>query len=212
MARTVNCIKLGKEAEGLDFAPYPGELGKRIWESVSKEAWAAWLKHQTMLVNENRLNLADARARQYLARQMENHFFGDGADAAQGHVPPSAWGQAWTTQAPCPNACLRLAHSPRPGPTARPGRCWTPTLRPSPHFCTAGTPGRLTRSARACCITWACWRPPRRSSCLCSPGKPPKTRPNGAPWPMHWVPPARIWDQANTASCSHKASSRLPCA
>jgi Fe-S cluster biosynthesis and repair protein YggX len=89
MARTVNCIKLGKEAEGMDFAPYPGELGKRIWESVSKEAWAAWVKHQTMLVNENRLNLADARARQYLARQMENHFFGDGADAAQGYVPPT---------------------------------------------------------------------------------------------------------------------------
>lgn len=65
MARTVQCIKLGKEAEGLDFPPYPGELGKRIWEGVSKEAWAGWLKHQTMLVNENRLNLADARARQY---------------------------------------------------------------------------------------------------------------------------------------------------
>jgi Fe-S cluster biosynthesis and repair protein YggX len=90
MARTVNCIKLGREAEGLDFPPYPGELGKRLWESVSKEAWAAWLQHQTMLVNENRLNLADARARQYLARQMENHFFGSGADAAQGYVPPSA--------------------------------------------------------------------------------------------------------------------------
>jgi Fe-S cluster biosynthesis and repair protein YggX len=90
MARTVQCIKLGKEAEGLDFPPYPGELGKRIWESVSKEAWAAWLKHQTMLVNENRLNLADLKARQYLARQMENHFFGGGADAAAGYVPPSA--------------------------------------------------------------------------------------------------------------------------
>jgi Fe-S cluster biosynthesis and repair protein YggX len=90
MARTVHCIKLEKEAEGLDFAPYPGELGKRIWENVSKDAWAAWLKHQTMLVNENRLNLADLRARQYLARQMENHFFGDGADAAQGYVPPPA--------------------------------------------------------------------------------------------------------------------------
>ena len=74
MARTVNCIKLGTEAEGLDFPPYPGD----------------WLKHQTMLVNENRLNLADARARQYLARQMENHFFGGGADAAQGYVPPKA--------------------------------------------------------------------------------------------------------------------------
>ena len=58
MARMVNCIKLGKEAEGLDFPPYPGELGKRLWENVSKEAWAAWLKHQTMLVNENRLNQA----------------------------------------------------------------------------------------------------------------------------------------------------------
>lgn len=90
MARTVHCIKLNKEAEGLDFPPYPGELGKRIWQNVSKEAWAAWLKHQTMLVNENRLNLADARARQYLARQMENHFFGAGADAAQGYVPPQA--------------------------------------------------------------------------------------------------------------------------
>ena len=61
-----------KEAEGLDFAPYPGELGKRIYDNVSKEALAAWKKHQTMLVNENRLNLADARARQYLARQMES--------------------------------------------------------------------------------------------------------------------------------------------
>ena len=80
MARNVQCVMLKKEAAGLDFAPYPGELGKRIYENVSKEAWAAWLKHQTMLVNENRLNLADARARQYLARQMENHFFGQGAD------------------------------------------------------------------------------------------------------------------------------------
>jgi len=90
MARMVNCVKLHKEAEGLDFPPYPGELGKRLWENVSKEAWAGWLKHQTMLVNENRLNLADQRARQYLARQMENHFFGEGADAAAGYVPPTA--------------------------------------------------------------------------------------------------------------------------
>jgi Fe-S cluster biosynthesis and repair protein YggX len=89
MARTIHCIKLNKEAEGLDFPPYPGELGKKIYESVSKEAWAAWLKHQTMLVNENRLNLADARARKYLATQMEKHFFGDGADAAMGYVPPT---------------------------------------------------------------------------------------------------------------------------
>ena len=89
MTRLVQCIHLKKEAEGMDYAPYPGELGKRIYNSVSKEAWQMWMKHQTMLVNENRLNLADARARQYLARQMENHFFGDGADAAQGYVPPT---------------------------------------------------------------------------------------------------------------------------
>ena len=89
MARTVHCIKLGREAEGLDFPPYPGELGKRIYESVSKEAWQGWLKQQTMLVNENRLNLADQRAREYLKRQMESHFFGTGADTAAGYVPPS---------------------------------------------------------------------------------------------------------------------------
>jgi Fe-S cluster biosynthesis and repair protein YggX len=86
----VKCVKLGREAEGLDFAPYPGELGKRIYENVSKEAWAQGLKQQTMLVNENRLNLADQRARKYLAAQMEKHFFGEGADQAAGYVPPSA--------------------------------------------------------------------------------------------------------------------------
>jgi Fe-S cluster biosynthesis and repair protein YggX len=90
MARTVNCIKLGREAEGLDFPPLPGELGKRLYENVSKEAWAAWQKHQTMLVNENRLNLADARARKYLMTQLEAYFFGEGAEVPQGFVPPSA--------------------------------------------------------------------------------------------------------------------------
>ena len=88
MARTVQCIYLKKEAEGMDYAPYPGELGKRIYNQVSKEAWQLWMKHQTMLVNENRLNLADQRARQYLARQMENFFFGGGAEQPAGYVPP----------------------------------------------------------------------------------------------------------------------------
>ena len=88
MARMVKCVKLGHEAEGLDRPTYPGELGKRIYNNVSKEAWQGWIKHQTMLINENRLNLADAKARQYLAEQMEKHFFGDGADQAQGYVPP----------------------------------------------------------------------------------------------------------------------------
>jgi Fe-S cluster biosynthesis and repair protein YggX len=88
MARMVNCVKLGREAEGLDLPPMPGELGKRIYENVSKEAWQQWLRYQTMLVNENRLKLADARARKYLAEQLEKHFFGEGADKVSGYVPP----------------------------------------------------------------------------------------------------------------------------
>ncbi len=90
MPRTVNCAYLKKEAEGLAFLPYPGELGKKIYAEISKEAWQLWLKHQTMLVNENRLNLADQRARQYLARQMELFLFGTGGDQPVGYVPPSA--------------------------------------------------------------------------------------------------------------------------
>ena len=89
MTRMIQCSYLKKEAEGLTFAPYPGELGKRIYDTISKEAFEMWKRHQTMLVNENRLNLADARARQYLARQMERFFFGEGADQPQGYVPPS---------------------------------------------------------------------------------------------------------------------------
>ena len=88
MARMVHCIKLGKEAEGLDFPPVPGELGRRIFESVSKEAWQQWQRHQTMLLNENRLSLADARARKYLQAQMEQYVFGDGADMPSGYTPP----------------------------------------------------------------------------------------------------------------------------
>jgi Fe-S cluster biosynthesis and repair protein YggX len=90
MARTIRCIKLGHDAEGLDFPTYPGALGKRIFENVSKQAWQEWLKHQTTLINENRLNLADARARKYLEEQMEKHFFGGGADVATGYVPPKS--------------------------------------------------------------------------------------------------------------------------
>jgi Fe-S cluster biosynthesis and repair protein YggX len=86
--RNVFCIKLQREAEGLDFPPYPGALGTRIFENVSKEAWQAWLEQQKMLINENRLNLADAKARKYLAEQMQKHFFGEGADQAAGFVPP----------------------------------------------------------------------------------------------------------------------------
>ena len=90
MGRTVNCIKLGREAEGLDFPPYPGELGKRIFDNVSKEAWQVWVRYQTMLINENRLNLADPNARVYLMRQAESYFFGGGADQVSGFTPPRA--------------------------------------------------------------------------------------------------------------------------
>ncbi|MGZ8256467.1 MAG: oxidative damage protection protein [Gallionella sp.] len=89
MARNVQCVKLGREAEGLDRLPYPGPLGQRIFENVSKEAWQGWIKHQTMLVNENRLNLADLAARKYLAAQMESYFFSGTADAIQGYVAPA---------------------------------------------------------------------------------------------------------------------------
>ena len=88
MARMVQCIKLGREAEGLERLPYPGPLGQRIFDNVSKEAWQGWIKHQTMLVNENRLSLADAHARKYLAAQMEAYFFGAGAQMPEGYVPP----------------------------------------------------------------------------------------------------------------------------
>ena len=90
MARTVHCVKLKRDAEGLDFPPYPGDLGKRIWQSISKEAWQDWIAVQTRLVNENRLNLADARARKYLKEQMEQFLFEDRDIEAQGFVPPSA--------------------------------------------------------------------------------------------------------------------------
>ena len=90
MARMVNCIKLGREAEALDFPPYPGDLGKRIYESVSKEAWQQWIRMQTMIINENRLNLADAAQRKYLPEQIEKHCLGGGADQVQGYVPPGA--------------------------------------------------------------------------------------------------------------------------
>ncbi len=89
MTRMVNCIKLKTEAEGLDFPPYPGVLGKRLYDQVSKQAWKEWLEHQKRLVNENRLNLADVKARKYLEEQMTRHFFGEGADQASGFVPPA---------------------------------------------------------------------------------------------------------------------------
>ncbi len=88
MARMVHCVKLGKEAEGLDRPTYPGELGKRIYENVSKEAWQQWLRQQTMLINEYRLSPIEPKAREFLEQQMEKFFFGEGADTPPDYVPP----------------------------------------------------------------------------------------------------------------------------
>jgi len=87
MSRTVNCVVLGQEAEGLDYAPYPGELGKRIYENVSKQAWQRWLAHQTMLINEYHLTPIEPKAREFLEKEMEQFFFGAGSQAPEGYVP-----------------------------------------------------------------------------------------------------------------------------
>lgn len=90
MSRMVLCSRLKKEAEGLDRAPYFGELGQRILDNVSKQAWQEWLKHQTMLINEYRLTPVDPKARKFLEQEMEKFFFGDGSAAPEGFVPPAA--------------------------------------------------------------------------------------------------------------------------
>ncbi len=90
MSRTVHCVILKREAEGLEFAPWSGDLGQRIFEQVSKEAWQQWLAHQTLLINEKRLRLVDPEHKAYLAAQMEAFFFGEGADQADGWVAPNA--------------------------------------------------------------------------------------------------------------------------
>ncbi len=87
MTRRVQCIKLGKEAEGLDRAPYPGELGKKIFENVSKEAWQLWMKHQTILINENRLSPIDPKHRKFLEEEMEKFFFGGGSELPGAYSP-----------------------------------------------------------------------------------------------------------------------------
>ena len=88
MARLVHCVTLGKEAEGLDRPTYPGDLGKRIFENVSKQAWQQWMQQQTMLINEYRLSPIEPKAREFLEQQMEKFFFGEGADTPPDFVPP----------------------------------------------------------------------------------------------------------------------------
>ncbi len=90
MSRTVNCVKLKAEAEGLDYPPYPGALGQRIFEQVSKQAWQQWLAHQTMLINENRISPMDPEARKFLETEMENYLFGEGSEKPAGYVSPDS--------------------------------------------------------------------------------------------------------------------------
>ncbi|MGI9309238.1 MAG: oxidative damage protection protein [Gammaproteobacteria bacterium] len=89
MSRTVHCILLSTESEGLDRVPYPGELGKRIYDNVSKQAWQQWLAHQTMLINEYRLTPIEPKDRKYLEEEMEKFFFGGGSEKPDEFVPDS---------------------------------------------------------------------------------------------------------------------------
>ena len=88
MSRTVFCQYQQRDAEGLDFVPWPGELGQRIHAHIGKPAWAAWLAHHTMLINENRLSPRDPKHRAFLESEMEKFLFGGGAEKPAGYVPP----------------------------------------------------------------------------------------------------------------------------
>lgn len=88
MTRRVQCVVLGEEAEGLERPPYPGDLGRRIFENVSRQAWQRWLGHQTMLINEYRLSVIDPKARKFLEKEMDIFFFGEGTRVPEGYEPP----------------------------------------------------------------------------------------------------------------------------
>jgi len=90
MSRTVFCEKLQRDSEGLSFVPWPGALGKRVYDGISREAWQQWLAHQTMLINENRLSPMNPKDRAFLETEMEKFLFAGGAEKPQGYVPPEA--------------------------------------------------------------------------------------------------------------------------
>lgn len=89
MTRTVFCRKYQQDLEGMDRPPYPGPKGQDLYENVSKQAWAEWLKHQTMLINEKQLNMMDAGSRAYLSEQLDKFLSGNDFDQAEGYVPPT---------------------------------------------------------------------------------------------------------------------------
>jgi Fe-S cluster biosynthesis and repair protein YggX len=90
MTRTVHCVLLKREAPGLERIPYPGPLGQRVYESVSQEAWAGWVRHQTMLINEYRLTPVDPKARKFLEGEMEKYFFGTGSEKPKEFQAPTS--------------------------------------------------------------------------------------------------------------------------
>jgi Fe-S cluster biosynthesis and repair protein YggX len=87
MTRTISCYKLKQDCEGLNAPPFPGELGEKIFNQISKQAWKMWVDHQTMLINEYRLSLIDPKAREFLNKEMEHFFFGDGSQKPAGYTP-----------------------------------------------------------------------------------------------------------------------------
>ena len=89
MAHQIFCIKLNQESEGMNNPPFPGELGQKIFKQVSQKAWNMWLGHQTMLINEYRLNLADPKSREFLQQEMQNYFFGEGSEKPKGFIDPT---------------------------------------------------------------------------------------------------------------------------
>jgi Fe-S cluster biosynthesis and repair protein YggX len=91
-ARTVHCVKFGKDMPGLERVPWKGDLGKRVYETVSQEAWKMWIEHSKMLMNEYRLNPLDPQSQKIMEEQMEQFFFGEGAKLPEGYVAPRAKG------------------------------------------------------------------------------------------------------------------------
>ncbi len=87
MTRYVNCIKLKKNLIGLEKPPYPGQLGQKIFENISAEAWQSWIAHQTMLINEYRLSMIDPKAREFIRMEMEKFLFGEGSEKPAGYKP-----------------------------------------------------------------------------------------------------------------------------
>jgi Fe-S cluster biosynthesis and repair protein YggX len=96
MARMVNCVKLGGERVGLDEPPFPGPLGQRIYEHVSRDAWRLWPGQETILINHYGLNLADPQAQSFLMQQMEEFYFSEGARMPEGWTPPRQQGKGGT--------------------------------------------------------------------------------------------------------------------